>query len=107
MGPLQKYLLYPKPVIYYKKANHLGDFMPKKKPQLLIREAYEKKQKEMEKKGKTFTWEEFATAMGMENPSSTRSNVSKILGDEYNPTFKKLCNIAEALGVKVSSLIRD
>lgn len=81
--------------------------MGKKKPQLLIREVYEKKQKEMEKKGKTFTWEDFATAMGMENPSSTRSNVSKILGEDYNPTFKKLCNIAEALEVKVSALIKD
>lgn len=79
----------------------------RKKPQLLIKKAYEQKQREMEKKGKTFTWEDFAAAMGMENPSSTRSNVSKILGDDYNPTFKKLCNIAEALGVKVSSLIKD
>jgi transcriptional regulator with XRE-family HTH domain len=81
--------------------------MAKKKPHLLIREMYEKKQKELEKKGKTFTWEDFATAMGMENPSSTRSNVAKILGEDYNPTFKKLCNIAEALDVKVSALIKD
>ncbi|MBX2986695.1 MAG: helix-turn-helix transcriptional regulator [Bdellovibrionaceae bacterium] len=78
----------------------------KKKPYLLIREVYEKKQKEMEKKGQTFTWQDFAEAMGMENPASTRSNVAKILDDKYNPTFNKLCNIADALGVKITDLIK-
>lgn len=82
----------------------------KKKPKLIIRKLYEAKRAKLEKEGKTFTWKDFGYAMGLANlegDNSSRSNISKILKEDYNPTFQKMLTIAEALDVNWRDLVED
>jgi len=81
-----------------------------KQPRLIIRELYEAKKARLEKEGKTFTWKEFGYAMDMgnlEGENSSRSNIVKILKDDYNPTFKKMLSIAKGLDVNWRDLVED